>query len=269
MNTKKLCGQINSLLFEADQYSYEALPQSDRGYPTGLPPEFRVWTQRTRNLIRSTFSEDSGPRLLVDKAMNNVGRIVGNGPDVFEYVKGHFVKALEEAKAGAEEDYWGELLAKSPGTRGLVDPKKVFIVHGHDHEAKNELELFLKEIGLDPVVLHRKVDEGQTLIEKFEKHSDVGYAMVLLTPDDVVIPSEGSETSDETKEHRARQNVIFEFGYFVGKLGRGRVCCLHKQKVALPSDLYGLIYKPFKEHIEEIKYTLVKELKAAGYEIVV
>lgn len=148
-----------------------------------------------------------------------------------------------------------------------IQSNKVFIVHGHNHEAKAELEIFLRQIGLDPVVLHRQADEGLTIIEKFEKHSKVNYAVILLTPDDVVQLSNKGEASSESSEYRARQNVIFEFGYFAGKLGRSRVCCIYQKNVMLPSDISGLIYKQFREHISEIKYDLVMELRKAGYDV--
>lgn len=137
----------------------------------------------------------------------------------------------------------------------------IFIVHGHDDEAKMELEHFVSEIGLTPIILHRKPDEGLTIIEKFEKHSNVGFALILITPDDEVKDSVGKIIK------RARQNVIFEMGFFVGKLGRGRVCCLMKEDVEIPSDISGVIYKPFKSKIDEVKYALITELKAAGYKL--
>lgn len=147
--------------------------------------------------------------------------------------------------------------------------KKVFIVHGHDEVAKTSLEVFLHEIGLEPVVLHRQADEGLTVIEKFEKHSDVGYAFILLTPDEITyIKSEQIKAdNDREKEFRARPNVIFEFGYFVGKLGRSRVCCLYTGGVSLPSDVGGMIYKKFTSSIEEVAYSIIKDLKASGYAI--
>lgn len=147
--------------------------------------------------------------------------------------------------------------------------KKVFIVHGHDEIAKTNLEVFLHEIGLEPVVLHRQADEGLTIIEKFEKHSDVGYAFILLTPDEIsYIKADQDKKDDERKkEFRARPNVIFEFGYFVGKLGRSRVCCLYTGEVSLPSDVSGMIYKKFTNSIEEVAYSIIKDLKASGYAI--
>lgn len=140
--------------------------------------------------------------------------------------------------------------AESPPTQ--VRTKRVFVVHGRDDAAKTSLEVFLHEIGLEPVVLHRQADEGLTIIEKFEKHSDVGYAFILLTPDEVAyLASDETKPDDErSKEFRARPNVIFEFGYFVGKLGRSRVCCLYTGNVALPSDVSGMIYKRYERGIE-------------------
>ena len=146
-----------------------------------------------------------------------------------------------------------------------VQSKKVFIVHGHDHHGKNELEIFLREIGLDPVVVHREAESGNTLIEKIERLSDVSYALILMTPDDVCHPVSPEESGQLTPEYRPRQNVIFEFGYFVGKLSRKRVCCIHRKGVTLPTDVSGMVYMQFKDHIDEIKYKLLQELKSAGF----
>lgn len=176
------------------------------------------------------------------------------------------------------EDVTDELIQGPPGYKKptpttevieLPTGSQIFVVHGHDAMLKYELELFLKEIGLDPIVLHRQPDEGQTIIEKFEKHSNVSYAFVLLTPDDVVyLRSEDEKPDDERKkEYQARPNVLFEFGYFVGKLGRNRVCCLYKHGVALPTDVSGLLYKQVTGTIEQIGYELIKELKAVGYNL--
>lgn len=148
--------------------------------------------------------------------------------------------------------------------------RKVFVVHGHDEASKTNLEVFLREIGLEPIVLHRQADEGLTIIEKFEKHSDVGYAFILLTPDEIAyLAHEDLEEEEKRhKEFRARPNVIFEFGYFVGKLGRSRVCCLYTGAVTLPSDISGMIYKKFNASVEEVAYGIIKDLKAQGYTVV-
>lgn len=150
-----------------------------------------------------------------------------------------------------------------------VKTKKVFIVHGRDEISKTNLEVFLREIGLEPIVLHRQADVGQTVIEKFEANSDVGFAFILLTPDEIayLTPQDSLPDDEREKELRARPNVMFEFGYFVGKLGRSKVCCLYTGDVAIPSDLNGLIYKKYTSNVEEVAYSIIKDLKATGYDI--
>ncbi|MNP60482.1 putative nucleotide-binding protein containing TIR-like domain protein [compost metagenome] len=97
----------------------------------------------------------------------------------------------------------------------------------------------------------------------------MGYVFVLLTPDEVayLASEDGKPDSERNKEFRARPNVIFEFGYFIGKFGRSRVCCLYTGNVSLPSDVNGIIYKKFDKSIEEIAYSVIKDLKASGYAI--
>jgi predicted nucleotide-binding protein len=141
--------------------------------------------------------------------------------------------------------------------------KKIFIVHGHDSQAKSDLAQILKRLEFEPIILHEKANEGMTLIEKLEKHSDVGYAFILLTPDDL---GNVNGKKDEFLP-RARQNVVFEFGLFVGKLGRKRVCCLYTGNVERPSDIDGLVYISFNSSINEVQLDIVKELRAAGYKV--
>ena len=122
---------------------------------------------------------------------------------------------------------------------------------------------------MEPIILHRQADEGLTIIEKFEKHSDVSYAFILLTPDDVgmTVAEYEKHKKGEDYELRARQNVIFEFGYFAAKLGRQNVCCIYKEGVTLPNDIAGLLYKKVTDTIDSIGYEIIKELKATGIKI--
>ena len=158
------------------------------------------------------------------------------------------------------------IVAKPANSSLAPTSNKIFVVHGHDNELKNDVELFLRSINLEPVVLHRQLDEGLTVIEKFEKHSDVNYAIVLLTPDDIgyTVDEGRKKEEDRNVELRARQNVILEFGFFIGKLSRKNVCCIYKEGVTLPSDLNGLIYKKVDKTVDEIGMFLMKELKNAG-----
>jgi predicted nucleotide-binding protein len=125
--------------------------------------------------------------------------------------------------------------------------KKVFLVHGHDNEAKHAAEAHLLRLGLDPIILHEQPNGGKTIIEKFEANAErVTYAVVLLTPDDV-----GASKVDHAKgaplRARARQNVVAELFYFVGKLGRASVCALVKGDVEIPSDFSGVVYLAMDE----------------------
>jgi len=149
------------------------------------------------------------------------------------------------------------------------DNRKVFVVHGRDELAKTNLEVFLHENGLEPVVLHRQADQGLTIIEKFERHSDVGYAFILLTPDEIsyLAANKNHPEGQRGEEYRPRPNVIFEFGYFVGKLGRARVCCLCAGDVSLPSDVSGMVYKKYINSVDEVGYSIIKDLRTAGYSI--
>ncbi len=141
------------------------------------------------------------------------------------------------------------------------ETQDVFIVHGRDESLKQAVARFLEKLGLSPVILHEKPDEGRTVIEKFEDHTSVGFAVVLLTGDD-----EGRLRGAEELEIRARQNVILELGYFVGKLGRKRVCALKMDGVETPSDLHGVLYVPVDSG-GAWKLALARELKAAGVNI--
>ncbi len=143
--------------------------------------------------------------------------------------------------------------------------RRVFIVYGHDTASRESLELLLHKMGFEPIVLQDLPAQGDTIIEKLEhylgEHGNVGYACVLLTPDD-----EGHIAGEaKDKKYRARQNVVLELGMVLARLGRRRVAILHKASVELPSDIAGLIYISYKERVDEAKMKLYQELKAAGY----
>jgi predicted nucleotide-binding protein len=165
--------------------------------------------------------------------------------------------------------------------------KKVFIAHGRDFKPVKELKAMLVKFGLKPIVLREQPSGSRTVIEKLEKYSkNVSYAFIILTPDDgsfnfvllqkIVEESEATALTRKEKDNLflnlfskivekvARQNVILEFGYFIGKLGRDHVCCLYKGDVQLPSDMHGIVYVPFKNSVKEAKNDILRELKAVG-----
>lgn len=138
---------------------------------------------------------------------------------------------------------------------------KVFIVHGHNEEIKHNVARLLEKIKLKAIILNEQSDEGLTIIEKFEKHSDVSFAIILLTFDDF-----GNTKSKEEKNKRARQNVILELGYFIAKLGRNKVLPLYEEGVELPSDISGVLYTKI-DNSENWKFRVIKELKTVGFDV--
>lgn len=152
---------------------------------------------------------------------------------------------------------------------GIKISKKVFVVYGHDKEAKNQLELMLRRWKIEPVIIDQLVSEGKTLIEKLEKYIDdeqIGFAIILATPDD-----EGHvKNKPEEKTYRARQNVVLELGMMLAKFGRERVAILFKQDINMekPSDIQGLLYYPYKDDImKDAGVALAKEMNQKGFAI--
>ena len=144
--------------------------------------------------------------------------------------------------------------------------KKVFVVYGHDGNAKTQLEAMLRRWDLEPLILDQLVSSGQTIIEKLEEYtSQVNFGIVLATPDDIGYP----KNDESKKRHRARQNVVLELGMLLSRIGREKVAILLSQSEDMekPSDIDGLIYIPFKDNIEETKLSLAKEMQSNGYEL--
>jgi len=140
---------------------------------------------------------------------------------------------------------------------------KVFVVHGHDEAARESVARFLERIGIEAVILHEQATGGRTIVEKLEHYADVDFAVILLTPDDVG----GVKTSSPDKlQPRARQNVVLELGFFVGKLGRRHVCALYKGSLELPSDYLGVGYVALDEG-GGWRLQLAKELRGAGFSV--
>ncbi len=142
----------------------------------------------------------------------------------------------------------------------LPTSNKVFIVHGHDGEARETVARFLEKMGFQAIILHEQANQGRTVIEKVEANGDVGFAVVLLTPDDVGC-AKGGET-----EPRARQNVLLELGYFIGRLGRAKVCALKRGELEIPSDFAGVVWEKMDDG-SGWKLALARELKAAGHNV--
>lgn len=233
-------------------------------------PEYKRWLRDTEVAIEHIFGKE-GRHLGDFKSIRfQLGVYASNTPDYkFEAVfrsgldnAGEILKSMiyEIKEYGMVQN---ESLSRieSVATPVLSDSTKVFVVHGHDEAAKQAVARFIEKLDLTPVILHEQPNEGRTIIEKFEDHSDVCFAVVLMTPDDI-----GALAEEEDKlKPRARQNVILEFGFFLGKLGRKRVCALYKD-VEIPSDYKGVLFIPMDKN-NGWQLSLAKEIKAVGIEI--
>jgi predicted nucleotide-binding protein len=143
--------------------------------------------------------------------------------------------------------------------KAIVENKDVFVVHGHDEAMKQNVARFLETLDIHPIILNEKANCGDTIIEKLERCSDVGFAVILLSPCD-----DGRKHGSKNWNPRARQNVIAEMGYFIGKIGRSHVCILKKDEVEEPSDFTGIVYTTYDDS-NGWQVKLCQELVAAGY----
>jgi predicted nucleotide-binding protein len=151
-----------------------------------------------------------------------------------------------------------------PEINERTQSSRVFVVHGHDDSALHQVSRLLEKLGLEPIVLREQPNRGKTIIEKFEAYSDVSFAVVLMTGDDL-----GASLADAELQKfapRARQNVILELGYFVAKLSRERTVVLKSEGVEAPSDIMGVVYTEI-DNAGAWRMTLGKELRACGYDI--
>lgn len=168
-----------------------------------------------------------------------------------------------------------EVQAQPPSVEAKAMPERandIFVVHGREDGPKETVARFIEKLGLSAVILHEQPDRGRTIIEKFEDYANVGFAVVIMTPDDVGGSAGQLEELEDPEEKlkalqpRARQNVLLELGYFLGKLGRTRVCTLYTEGVEIPSDFSGVLYIPFDPE-GAWRLLLAREIRAAGIDV--
>ena len=220
-------------------------------------PEFIAWNNSLIRYLEKSYGTNSTTTLNFKNRHYSLGIFTAGTPEssfINAYKRGMAITVKELEILLEEENYDvqnGDIINKLEKNKKSTS-KKVFIVHGRDESKKYEVSGFLYEQGLEPIILHEQVNNGQTIIEKIEKNSDVACAIILLTPDD-----EGKlKNSKNPLKTRARQNVIFEAGYFMGKLGRNKTIILSGVEETL-SDIDGIVYID----INNYKSSLLKELK--------
>jgi predicted nucleotide-binding protein len=232
--------------------------------------EVTDWDDYNSELLKQSFNKDHNEyKYDYDQVNSFYGFYDGaQGKNVLQQFQEKLdYKLINLKQLLAKVDLIKSLVAENPISlveitkTGKEPNNNIFIVHGHNNEVKIMVARTLDKLGLNPIILHEQANAGKTIIEKFEEHSNVGFAIILLTDDDF-----GKSRNDEILNPRARQNVILELGYFIGKLGRNRVCPLYVKGVELPSDLYGLLYLEI-DSAGQWMIKMARELKVAGYTI--
>lgn len=235
-------------------------------------PSFKSWKLQAERTLTKIFGENSieinnFSELLFYKNLVSITM----GRDYSPEHKKAFEKDLQTAIMSFENyiEEFKEETAFTTESENIQDEtlsNEIFIVHGHDEEMKQSVARTLEKLDLKPIILHEQPNEGRTVIQKFSDHSDVSsFAVVLLSPDDMAYSKiDGSENI----KTRARQNVILEMGYFLGKLRIKNVVALHKSEedFELPSDYAGVIYIPY-DKAGAWKALLVREMRACGYDV--
>lgn len=230
--------------------------------------EYGAWHDFNRDLLRKIFSNSS----ISDEYVQWFGGVVVMNQTLGERIEDYRGDVKE--KINRLESIYGRLPLYdngviAPAAAGALDEpeysRRVFVIHGHDDNLKTEVARLLERLSFDVVILHEQPNRGRTIIEKFENYSDVGFAVALLTPDDVGAKMPTGNTPPDLVP-RARQNVIFELGFFIGKLSRYRVVALYKPTMDILTDFTGVLYTLVDSH-GAWKLELANELKAAGYEV--
>lgn len=225
--------------------------------------DYESWELVTQNYLEKAFGMNS-PNVSSVADVGKYGAFPMNASE--EWWENHRAENLQtqlKKLSGLVELLNTELqLAEGHSVQAVHQPHghRIFLVHGHDEAVLHETARFLEKLDQDIVILREQPSGGRTIIEKFEDYANVGFAVILLTSDD-----RGGVASAPYEEQklRARQNVILELGYFLGRLGRKRVCALYRSGVEIPSDYTGVLYIRLDEQ-GAWRLELAKELKAAG-----
>jgi len=241
------------------------LAQQPRSEPEleGLREQRRIWSDYNRELLVQVFTSSA----VAAEYSAFVGGAFSMQPSFAEFVE-YWRDGVQTSLTRLRSIYRRLELFPAPEAEVSIPRRPqargsgVFIVHGSNNAAKEAVARFLERLGLDVTILHEQPDKGRTVIEKFEANASVGYAVVLLTADDVG----AARTSPADLQPRARQNVLLELGYFLGILGRTHVCALREEGVEIPSDLAGVLYVPF-DAAGAWKLRLATEIKAAGIDL--
>lgn len=225
-------------------------------------PDFQAWKAKAERFLIKQYGQDSY-EIQEFKKHHFTLTLYAAGTPNYEFVaackrdlqrvKAVFLTYLDELQESPENVEMNSIIQAC--RTGL---SAVFIVHGHDDALKQSVARLIEKQNIKAIILHEQPNQGATIIEKFEKNSYVGAAICLFTADDT-----GKAKEEDVEEDRARQNVVFEAGFFMGSLGRDRVIILADKSVELPSDLKGVVYTSSSSW----QLDVLRELRAMGFSI--
>ncbi len=222
---------------------------------TSSIPGFIVWYSKAERFLIKRFGQDSF-EVKSFKDIRFTPSVATSNTDYSKKCKDGLVAA-----ALIFQSYLDEMKENSSSEKTIAPPStysKIFIVHGHDGELKHSVARIIEKQGIEAVILSEQANQGRTIIEKFEDYSDVDGAICLFTSDDL-----GRAKSNLDEQPRARQKVVFEAGYFMGKLGRDKVVIIAENDIEMPSDMQGIVYTDKSNW----KFDVLKELRDMGYNI--
>lgn len=256
MTKNKQRDKVAELIQRGEDVYRKEYHSPEHRFPIGFVdgPLYRTWMGDIKTLSERYFQDHP----LFEDIRSTYGKR-GTNPHALENMCS-FLNSLYN-----DEEYWesSDILTLVENNPMSITTNKVFIVHGHDDAAKYEMARTLENLGLEAIILHEQADCGRTIIEKIEQYTDVAFAVVLYTECDY---GRAKEDDVSNERYRARQNVVFEHGYLIGKLGRNRVCAVVKGDVETPGDISGILYTEMDE-AGAWKFRLGSNMKAAGIEI--
>ena len=248
-----------------------ALERAPKTDVLGDDPASRSWYRSVRVALEHIFGEDSKEFAEFQQVglsdVRSEDDAIARDVDQELFYRYAYARGLSEVKDLLQSyidqvrEYWSEE-GRERVDRRSTRTHEVFLVHGRDEGIKAQVARFLEGRGLKLIILEEVANRGRTIIEKFDAGAEVDYAIVLMTEDDT------GGLRGEDPRPRARQNVIFELGFFVGKIGRGRVCLLKKGNPEVPVDYAGVVYIPM-DGSSQWQMKLLEELKEAGLDVTV
>ncbi|MBR5940795.1 MAG: nucleotide-binding protein [Neisseriaceae bacterium] len=231
---------------------------------TNSLPEFKVWRLNVQRFLEHKFGKDSTETQffnhkiyfssIFSETEDKEISICKKGITETKLILETYLEEMEESQNSLNENK----------DNRNIDLTKVFIVHGHNDAIKEKVARLVEKQGLEAIILGEQTGGSKTIIERLEYHINeqgIGAAICLFTADDT-----GKANKEEDYKSRARQNVVFETGWCIGKLGRERIVVIaentENDKIELPSDMQGVVYINKNWEVD-----MLKELRNMGFKI--